>query len=322
MTADLSGRRVHEFVVSGQWMVYCWTPASTSGSPNHLVARNLSTNAETEIENPWPGGGLAMDGSRAVYVMRATGKNAGPDTVVLCDVSDGSRRDVAQAQRIRELDISGNRLVWVQDIERGSAVAVMDLNGTTPQLLDPVTGYYAHEPRIDGDHVVWARGKPNQGFSLFAHNIATGVTHSLNVENAGRDAADVSDGFVVYFAKDNDIWTLYAHKLDTGESRAIAQVERYIDGPSVREGLVAWIDHVPKEEFKPLAGHPLLDERDFRNLYCYDAGRGKARLLAANIFALSRPYVGDDGHVYATAQRQLHTAHDTNVTTPLDVRRW
>ena len=80
--------------------------------------------------------------------------------------------------------------------------------------------------------------------------------------------------------------------------------------------------HIPKDEFKPVPGQPLYDEKDYRNLYVHDIRSGRTTQIASSVFEMFRHRVTEDGCVYAAVQREMTDRRKSNLNYGVDVWRW
>ena len=324
ITGDLEGRRVEMFEVEEPWLVYAWSAAQTSSRPTHLVARDLRTNGETELEANWKSHELALDQGRVAYWMGAIGGSLTGD-IVLYDLAAGSKKVVGHG-RVTALDLSGEQVVW-SERSGGAAVILKQRVGASapiPLSEDPPGGsIHNREPRISGPYVVWTRfDASTRENRLCTHDLNAGKTTQTPIGGKENYVYDLSGNQLVYRFASADVRSIRVYDVATGQDREIVQGPRLSGGPAIANQTVAWYEDMPQADFKPIAGQPLIDHRDFRTLYRHDLATGKTRKLASDVFGLSRPFVSREGRIYATAPRGMIPAGQSNLVVPVDLRRW
>jgi hypothetical protein len=142
-------------------------------------------------------------------------------------------------------------------------------------------------------------------YTIMLHDMVSKVTTSLPINLPESLEIDISGNWIVY-AKSSENMIFGYNIVDKVEKR-LAEESRLRDGPVVGNSKVVWVSHVPKEKFKPIAGRPLINERDFRNLHVLDMDSGRVKTLAENQFMLRRPAFDTDGKIYSLLSRTVTT---------------
>jgi len=305
ITAEFDGRDCELYVVDETWLVYSWSPPVSTSRPLQLLARNLATGIETELEADWRGSGaLDLDGGRVVYLRNAPGE--GNLELVVRDLNSQSTLSMATG-RLSEPRISGSNVAWTQYDEAGARrIALGSVHSgfqNTVAYADQPEHPTDNRPRISGNDVVFQRMEgTNRISSLYHHNIATGATQKLPIEAFQTNVYDLSDGRAVYRRTGEDVF--YVMDLATQTERHLADVPRWIEGPTMRGNLVAWASHMPREDFKGVAGQPLMDERDYRTLHVMNIDSGKTITPIKDTFGMLRIRITEDRRIYAEIPRQ------------------
>ena len=328
LTGELQGRRIASFEVAGDWMVYTWTDLLGGGGRSpaiHLAVRNLETGQETELEEDWlPSGRFALDGARVAY---STGTPPEGGDIVLYDAAAGTKSTVTQA-KVSWLDLDGGRLVMEEIIDGGSTVVLVDVEtGEREELSGDLSGENDRRPRIDAGKVVWTRYDRRADSSrLVVHDLAASATSVTEVAHPGRFNVDLSGGHAVYVVYGENEPTIYLYRVSDGSESVVANGKRLLGEPHVTGNTVVWAEKVSREEFKPVAGQPLIDEQDFRNIYRYDIASGKSTRVASSLFwpAGHRPgqLADKDGRVYATVAPEVPGRGENISARRVDVWRW
>jgi len=326
ITKDLEGRRVHDVRVFGPKMVYYWSPAQAISSPNHLVLRDLTTGAETNIESPWQGHTWDFDGERVAYFRPAPGGGALPGEIVVYEVATGATHAIPDAFA-HSLGISGNWVVWVQRLDVGkTAVARCSILDREPELINmPLeTDRWSDEQvHINGDTIAWVRhDHAKQEYRLYISDVAapypvdTGVVfpHRFKIHLGGRK--------IVYIAGKETDRAVRLYDIAAGTEIILARSERLWSDPQIGGGVVAWLEVVTDEEYEQLKRRPLDDPADWRNVYRHDLATGRTKQLADALHTCFRLRVDDEGNVYATVQRKITDPSQTNLVYGVDVWRW
>ncbi len=311
VTAEFEGRDADLFAVNGEWIVYSWSPPNDTGRPIHLVIRNLSTGKETELEADWWGRGLDVDGSTLVYTRRsASGQGM---ELLAYDLNSGSTTTIAQAEAVSAPTVSGGTAAWeTRDASGRRAIAIATTRGDDVRIVD-ASGRTENDsdsrPRLSGGHLVFLRQDlSTRSFALMHHDVNAGTTEALPVRLGSRVSLDVSGDWVVFSTPEQG--GIQGLNLRSNAEAALASTPRRIEGPVVRGDFVAWVSHVSKEDFRPIAGQPLIDERDFRNLHVLDIGSGRVKTLTENRFMLRGIEIGLYGGVYAIVPRTVTASPD------------
>lgn len=314
LTADLEGRRVEWFDVDGSWAAYRWTPNNAQSTPQAVVLRELGSGAETEIESGGNYGSVAIDGGIVAYVKRG----GDPGSIVAYTASSGTSETIATG-RVDSVDAGAGRAVW-EDAETGLAM-IGSLAGGGGAAMDSAENVTDIMPRIGATHAVWVRNdRAANEHRLMVYDVASGSASPTDITSTSRFTADVSGTKVVYciFGEPED--AIHVYDIATRSDQVIATGSRMVDTPRIEGNYVVWLEHIPKEEFGGVAGQPLYDERDFRNLMRHDLSAGSTKELAHNVFGLRDPLPVADGMVYARAPRAITPPGQSNTSDLIDIR--
>ncbi|MCL4691598.1 MAG: hypothetical protein KJ060_03705 [Candidatus Hydrogenedentes bacterium] len=316
LTADLEGRRVEWFDVEGNWAAYRWTPNNSQTTPQAIVLRELGSGAETEIESGGNYGSVAIDGGIVVYVKR--GGSGEPSAIVAYTVNSGASETIATG-RIDTMDAGAGRAVW-DDSQTGLAM-IGSLAGGGGSAMDAVENVSDFMPRIGTMHAVWVRNdRATRENRLMVYDLSAGSASATEITSPDRVIADVSSGNVVYcvFGQPED--AIHIYNIATRSDNVIATSPRIVDEPRIEGNYVVWLEHISRDEFSGVAGQPLYDERDFRNLLRHDLASGSTKELAHNVFGLRDPLPAADGTVYARAPRAITPPGQSNTGDLIDIR--
>jgi len=318
LTADLEGRRVDWFDVEGAWAAYRWTPNNAQTSPQSITLRELTPGRETEIDAGGNYGGLAIHGGVVAYVKRERGGEPG---AIIAYTANGGVTNTIATGRISSIDAGAGRAVW-EDSESGMAM-IGSLAGGGGTAMDTAKGVVDIMPRIGTSHAVWVRNDRNADeYRLMVYDIASGIATATDVTSSSRFVADVSDNKAVYCIYGEPEDEIHVYDIASRADQVIAASPRVLDGPRIEGSIVAWTEHIPKEEFSGVAGQPLFDERDFRNLMRYDLSSGNTKELAHDVFGLSDPVPAANGKVYARVPRAITPPGQSNTGDLIDIREF
>ena len=318
LTSDLEGRRVEWFDVDGAWAAYRWTPNNAQTTPQHIVLRELSSGSETEIDTGGSYGAVAIDTGIVAYIKRGSG--GAPSEIVAYTMNNGSSQTIATG-RITSLDAGAGRAVW-EDQDTGMAM-IGSLAGGGGAPMDSADGVTDIQPAIGTTHVAWVRNDRGAGVHrLMVYDIAAGSATATDITSPSRFIAHVSGNQVVYCIYGEPEDEIHVYDIASRSDRVIASSPRVEDGPRIGGNIVVWTEHIPKEEFGGVAGQPLYDERDFRNLMRHDLASGSTKELAHNVFGLTDPVPLADGTVYVRARRAITPAGRSNTGDLIDIREF
>lgn len=298
ITAEFEGRDCSLYVVDEDWLVYEWSPPVSESRPLHLVARNLATGVETEIESDW--WGRAIDIDRGVLVYDARKRYAPESDLVAVDLATQTRTSIYRGL-VSGAQISGNTVVWGARNEADQRViAIGSSSGGGHRLIedaDRPPSAADTQPRISGTNVVFHRmNLADRKPVLMHHDLESGTTRALPIVWPTTSGFDVYGETLVYTkTTDGEICKM---NLANPVEEVVIDVSRRVDGPIVYDDRLVWIGHVSEEEFKPIAGQPLIDERDFRTLFVLNLDTGKYRRLSELQYGLRRPRISNDRKLY------------------------
>lgn len=316
LTSDLEGRRVEWFDVDGTWAAYRWTPNNAQTTPQAIVLRELDSGAETEIASGGNYGSVAIDSGIVAYVKR--GGSGEPSAIVAYTANSGASETIATG-RIDTMDAGAGRAVW-DDVESGLAM-IGSLAGGGGSAMDTAENVSDFMPRIGTTHAVWVRNdRATRENRLMVYDVAAGSASATEISSPDRFIADVSGGNVVYcvFGEPED--AIHVYDIATRSDNVVATSPRIVDAPRIEGDYVVWLEHISRDEFGGVAGQPLYDERDFRNLMRHDLSLGTTKELAHNMFGLRDPLPAADGTVYARAPRAITPPGQSNTGDLIDIR--
>lgn len=305
LTAEFEGRDCGLYEVDGSWLVYSWSPPNEQSRPVHLVARNLTTGQETELESDWYGSGLDVDGATLVYERRAP--SGGDRAIVAYDLESQTSTTVVTGE-VWEPQVSGETVVWVmRDAENSKRIAKGSTGGGySAPINDPTRsqGVSDLRPRLSGNNLIFLRHDlSTRDYSIMHHDLSSGLTARLPVELPSITSIDVSGDKVAFSVPPEN--SLHVYDLSEKTNTRYGITPRKREGPVIRGDMVAWISHMPEDEFTPIAGQPLIDELDFRTLNVMDVKTGGVRTLAQDRFMLYRVRIGANADVFVGIPRSI-----------------
>ncbi len=311
VTGEFEGRDCGLYAVGRDWLVYSWSPPNRLSSPVHLVTRRLSTGAETELEANWKGGGLDIDGSTLVYTRRPQGSQT--TELIAYDLESQRSTIIAEGPTMSSPVVSGGMVAWATQDEAGVRVIATTFTsgGFVSTIQDSGRPSNASDirPRLSGSNLVFLRRvSMMENYTLMHHDMVSGITTALPVELLNLVEFDISGNWVIYSAPWEE--AIHGYNLVEKVEKRLADAPRLREGPVIRNDKIAWMSHIPKEEFEPIGGRPLIGEQDFRNLHVVDIGSGRVKTLTKNQFMLRRPEFSADGKVYSMLPRAMTTSPD------------
>jgi len=183
--------------------------------------------------------------------------------------------------------------------------------------------FRAHTHAVIPAQAVWVRNDCSADIHrLMVYDIASGSATATDITPSKRFVADVSGNQVVYCIYGEPEYEIHVYDIASRSDRVLATSPRVMDKPRIEGTIVVWTEHIPKEEFGGVAGQPLYDERDFRNLMRHDLSSGLTKELAHKVFGLSDPVPVADGTVYARAPRAITSAGRPNTGDLIDIREF
>ncbi len=308
ITGEFEGRDCALYAVDEDWLVYEWSPPVPMSRPLHLVARNLASGVETELEANWHGSTIDLSDGLLLY-----GKNVGGSgevELVLHDLN-AQTSSVVHRGKANNPKISGRTVVWQSMNEAGQrAIAIMSIAGGVPRFIDDAgrtESVSDTAPRISGNNLVFLRRDlRTRAFTYMYHNVSAGTTEALPIASPHWSSFDLSGDRLVYMKEGEEAF--YMMDLGTRTEQLLLDVARRREGPVMRGNIVAWTSHMPADEFKGIASQPLIDERDFRSLHALNVDTGKSITPIRDQFMLRRVRITDDRQIYALVPREITTS--------------
>lgn len=309
VTAEFEGRDCEYYHVDGNWLVYGWSPPGNLGSPIHMVARDLTTGAETEIEGDWHVSAIDIQDGILVYAKRTGG---GEVNLVAYDLQAGTSTAFYRGQ-VSGLDVSGSTVVWGGKDETDSRVIVIGttFGGGVRLIRDAARPKSTSDTRarISGNHIVFCRQDlSTRVYTLMVHNLNSGTTEALPFALSSPYGFDLSADSIVYRKKDDDAF--YVMNLADREERWLVDVP-YLslrEGPVLNGNIMAWLSHMAPDKFRGIAGRPLIQHTDFRDLNVLNIESGRQRTLIDEQFRLRRVRIADDKRIFALLPREMTTS--------------
>ena len=312
ITEEFEGRDCGYYHVDGNWLVYGWSPPGNLGRPIHMVARDLTTGTETELEGDWHGHGIDLEDGILVYAKRA---GDGEVNLVVYDLQANTRTSFYRGQ-VSGLDVSGSTVVWgARDATDSRVIAIGTIYGGTVRLIQdaarPKSATDTHA-RVSGNRVVFCRRDLSTNvYTLMVHDLNSGTTEALPITLYSNCGFDLSGDTIVYRKKDDKAF--YVMNLSDRKERWLVDVPYLSEGPVLNGNTVAWVSHMPPEEFKGMAGQPLIDHRDFRDLNVIKIDSSKQKTLISERFGLRSVSITDDKRIFVLLPREV-TASPSRIT--------
>jgi hypothetical protein len=118
VAGEFEGRDCEYYRVDGNWLIYGCSPPLNSSRPIHMVARNLTTGDETELEGDWYGTSIDLEDGILVYAKRV---GDGDADLLVYDLEAGTSRSFYVGQ-LSGLYVSESTVVWGTKGARDSRV--------------------------------------------------------------------------------------------------------------------------------------------------------------------------------------------------------
>lgn len=323
LTAGRSGRRVADFFVEGDWVVYRWYPTQLISTRGHLVALNAATGREHVLGSD-TSGPFALDGGRVAWVDTSTTDDERKSEIKVRQLSEQTDRSIAR-EVVLGLDMAGDYLVWVQKYERGSDVVLYNLASEERRTISTggSTGEAANrDVRIDDGTVAWeAYDWKTRSSQLALYDIASGKLSTFKIAEP-LPHLEISKGRVVYVQRRETTAEIHLYDVSSGSDSVIASLEGLATSPYIEGGKVTWTEYILKEDYKPVPGQPLMDERDFRDLFVYQIDGGAKKKIAGNLLATGGRSKLFGGRVYCNVYRKPPPPGRSNLTVSVDLVAW
>ncbi|MHC4715052.1 MAG: TolB family protein, partial [Planctomycetota bacterium] len=328
LTADKAGRRVSDFDFADGRIVYEWSPAQLISTRGHLVVLDPATGAETvlddDMDHPW-----AASGSRVVLLNKKTLDDERKADLVLFDLDSGAKKTLVH-DRISGLDLDSDNLVYALKFRVGSDIVLYDL--TTGATKTISTGGSTDEvanrdPKIDGNFIAWeAYNYKTRTAAIVVYDIASGESSRFDIA-APLPRLEMSEGRIVYVQRQGKTADIHLYDISAQSDSTIASLEGLASNPFVEGDKIAWTEYIAKEEFKGVPGQPLMDEKDFRDIFVYEIfvyeiGSGKKKKVAGNLLATGGRAKPFGGRVYCNVYREYPPPGQSNLRVSVDLIVW
>ena len=323
LTERHSGRRVADFFVEGDWIVYSWYPAQLISTEGRLVALNAVTGEEVVLGND-TSGSFALGGGRVAWVDTSTRDDERKVEIKVRQLSEQTDKSIAR-EIVLGLDLAGDHLVWVQKYTRGSDVVLYNLTSGERQTIS--TGGSTDEVanrdvRIDGGTVAWeAYDWETRSSQLALYDIASGQLSAFKIAEP-LPRLEISKGRVVYVERREATAEIHLLDMASGSDSVIASLEGLASSPYLESGKVTWTEYILKEDYRRVPGQPLMDERDFRDIFVYEIDGGGKKKIAGNLLATGGRSKLFGGRVYANIYREPPPPGRSNLTVSVDLLVW
>ncbi len=323
LTAEHSGRRVSDFFVAGDWIVYRWYPAQLISTQGRLVALNTATGEEVEIAND-TSGAFALGGGRLAWEDTSTRDDERKTEIKVSQLPEQTSESIAR-EYVLSLDLAGDHLVWVQKYKYGSDVVLYSLasgerktistGGATDKTMN-------RDVKIDDGTVAWeAYDWKEKSAAIATYDIASGTLSTFKIaESSPR--LEISKGRVVYVQRRENIAEVHLLDTSSGGDSVIASLDGLATSPYIEGGKVTWTEYILKEDYRPVPGQPLMDEKDFRDIFVYEIDGAKKTKVAGNLLATGGRSKLCGGRVYCNVYRKAPPPRRSNLTVSVDLLAW
>lgn len=323
LTAQHSGRRVGKFDVDGQWVLYEWTPAQNISTQGHLVLLDTTTGDEIELVNNLRGP-IALSGGRAAWWNGRDRDDEGKADVILYDIDAGSKKTIAHA-KVRNLDLGADHLVWEEGYKFGSDIVLYDFDSSETKTISKGGSNEVvknRDPKTDGSTVAWeAHNLKEKTSEIAVYHISDGTLKTFGLDEP-LPKFEISEGNIVYRRTGGGRTDIFLYDTASGSGTPIASPLRLTSLPHIEGDKIVWTQHIPKEEFRGVRGQPLMDEKDFREIYLYDVISGGTEKVAGPFLGTGGRARIAGGRVYMNIYRKNPPPGKSNLIVPVDLHVW
>jgi beta propeller repeat protein len=173
-------------------------------------------------------------------------------------------------------DVSGNKVVWVDDLYDGTYV--YDLTTGVQTLLPLFSG---REPAISGDTIVWQDWR-NENDDIYMYDLASGTERPICIDPANQDDPAIAGSKIVWKDERNGNWDIFMYDLTTGTERPVCTNPAEQSNPAISGDRIVW--------------------HDFRNgnwdIFMYDLATGIETPICTNPAAQGLPAVSGNKIVW------------------------
>jgi len=321
LTKDYDGRRVADFEVEGDRIAYIWYPAEKMSVRGHLVVLNTKTGEEITLDDDMSGR-MAMSGGKVIWLNARLRDEEGKCDLNLYDLDESTSETILH-EKIGRLDFEGNYIVWSRASQGASDIILFDLRARKKKTIAAGGGkekLLHRYPKIRGGFLAWETYSiKNKKALLNIYDIQTGSRATLDMPKA-HTRFDISGKYLVYVERQRDLQEIHLFDISQRSDSVIATLERLSKSPCIEGDKIAWCEHIRKEEFQGVPGQPLMDEKDFHNIFLYDLNSGRRRRIASSLLLTAIELY--EGHLYANVYRGVPPPRATNLIVPIDIRRW
>ena len=322
LTGAYEGRRVQDSDVEGQWLAYVWTPAQLVSVQGHVVLMNLADGSETELDGDMSGP-MALSGNYLVWCNTRRQVSDLVSPITLYDLAAKSSREIGKA-RVGGLDAAGDFVVWENILKTKSEVVLYDVKSGAAKTISPpdVESVSCRGPKISDRAVVWETfvWKTRQS-SVTVYDLASGAFSSFDVP-ADTQISGISGWQVLYVTRKDATAEIHLYDIAAKSDRVAVSPPRFAMAPAFDGSTIAWGQYIEKKDFKPIPGQPLFNEKDFRDIFICDAASGSPRQVASSLLTTGAHLAVKDGRVYCAVYRTLPPPGASNLTVPVDLRRF
>lgn len=140
-------------------------------------------------------------------------------------------------------DISGNRVVWINEVDDGDEIWIYNTLTHSKSLLFK-NPRHKSGIRIDGDYVVWGSTEDQDYWSIFVYYIPTGALFPVITENDRMGGLDIEGSRVVWIDERYGFGSsaVFMYDFLTGIETEVSTNSGHLNYPVISGGKVFWED--------------------------------------------------------------------------------
>lgn len=149
--------------------------------------------------------------------------------IYVYDVATDTQTHISAGTKL-DPDISGNKIVWADDVY--DAIYVYD----TTTGIETVVNYSGRSPAISGDRIVWLES------GVYMYDLATNTKTPICTVAGGQSWPAISGDKIVWGDARNGNWDIYMYDLTTGMETPISIAPEHEYLPAISGNRIVWND--------------------------------------------------------------------------------